>query len=105
MNDTDNMEDHNQVTIKQSEKMDTLDNVHLKQSHELEQDSSSQCNNADMQRAIESLKGMPDEELQECFEEDFMEGLDVVDAWEGDEDKNREFEHTIPTKEGEQRPR
>ncbi|XP_043800834.1 uncharacterized protein LOC122719243 [Apis laboriosa] len=49
--------------------------------------------NEDVQRAIEGLKDIPDEELQEFLDdEDFMEGLDVVDAWEGDEEKGRDVE-------------
>lgn len=47
--------------------------------------------NDDVQRAIEGLKDIPDEELQEFLDdEDFMEGLDVVDAWEGEEEKRAE---------------
>ncbi|XP_071632884.1 uncharacterized protein [Temnothorax longispinosus] len=57
-----------------------------------------------VQRAIKGLKEIPDEELKEELkelkefldDEDFMlEGLDVVDAWEGDEDKNRENEQDM----------
>ncbi|EZA49396.1 hypothetical protein DMN91_009446 [Ooceraea biroi] len=55
-----------------------------------EKDAASKSTNDDVQRAIEGLKEIPDEELQEFLDdEDFMEGLDVVDAWEGDEEKNK----------------
>ncbi|XP_031844928.1 uncharacterized protein LOC116432351 isoform X2 [Nomia melanderi] len=51
-------------------------------------ESTLKSTNEDVQRAIEGLKEIPDEELQEFLDdEDFMEGLDVVDAWEGDEEK------------------
>lgn len=56
-------------------------------------ESTLKSTNEDVQRAIEGLKDIPDEELQEFLDdEDFMEGLDVVDAWEGDEEKGREVE-------------
>jgi len=57
----------------------------------------------DVQRAIKGLREIPDEELNEFLDdEDFMKGLDVVDAWERDEDKNREIEQnrTESTKQG-----
>lgn len=60
--------------------------------------------NEDVQRAIEGLKDIPDEELQEFLDdEDFMEGLDVVDAWEGDEEKSREIEFKTHIKDQEQK--
>ncbi|KAK1137488.1 hypothetical protein K0M31_001995 [Melipona bicolor] len=60
--------------------------------------------NEDVQRAIEGLKDIPDEELQEFLDdEDFMEGLDVVDAWEGDEEKGREIEFKTHIKDQEQK--
>ncbi|XP_076757835.1 uncharacterized protein LOC143427509 isoform X3 [Xylocopa sonorina] len=56
-------------------------------------ESMLKSTNEDVQRAIEGLKEIPDEELQEFLDdEDFMQGLDVVDAWEGDEEKGREVE-------------
>lgn len=71
--------------------------------------------NVDVQRAIEGLKEIPDEELQEFLDEDFMQGLDVVDAWEGEEEKskneidsttsNKEHEHKRPSRERHRRER
>ncbi|XP_017886243.1 actin cytoskeleton-regulatory complex protein pan1-like isoform X2 [Ceratina calcarata] len=72
--------------------------------------------NEDVQRAIEGLKEIPDEELQEFLDdEDFMQGLDVVDAWEGEEEKskneidskssNRDQEHKRPSRERHRRER
>lgn len=56
-------------------------------------ESALKSTNEDVQRAIEGLKEIPDEDLQEFLDdEDFMQGLDVVDAWEGDEEKSREVE-------------
>lgn len=43
----------------------------------------------DVQRAIEGLKDIPDEELQDFLDEDFMKGLNVVDAWESEEEENQ----------------
>ncbi|XP_072753833.1 uncharacterized protein [Anoplolepis gracilipes] len=86
-----NDKDDNQMDVKQSEKMKTTGKIHVKQSHEIIKDAS--LKNIDVQRAIEGLKEIPDEELQEFLDdEDFMQGLDVVDAWEGDEERNRENE-------------
>lgn len=53
-----------------------------------EQEINRPKTNDDVQRAIDGLKDIPDEELQEFLDdEDFMAGLDVVDAWEGEEEK------------------
>lgn len=93
MNNTNDKEDDNQMEIKHSEKMKTTSKIYVKQPHEILKDSSLKNTNDDVQRAIEGLKEIPDEELQEFLDdEDFMEGLDVVDAWEGDEERNRENE-------------
>ncbi|XP_015518366.2 stress response protein nst1 isoform X1 [Neodiprion lecontei] len=60
--------------------------------------------NDDVQRAIEGLKDIPDEELQEFLDdEDFMEGLDVVDAWEGEEEKRHEKRPKSRSRERERR--
>ncbi|XP_012255981.2 serine/arginine repetitive matrix protein 1-like [Athalia rosae] len=60
--------------------------------------------NDDVQRAIEGLKDIPDEELQEFLDdEDFMEGLDVVDAWEGEEERRLDKKIEIHSKEKERR--
>lgn len=64
----------------------------------LEMDPLLKSTNDDVQRAIKGLREIPDEELKEFLDdEDFMEGLDVVDAWERDEDKNRENEQNKNT--------
>ena len=57
------------------------------------EENSGQVAN-DLQRAIDGLKDIPDADFQELFnDEDFMKGLDVVDAWEGDEqDKEKKLE-------------
>ncbi|XP_076301166.1 uncharacterized protein LOC143219166 isoform X2 [Lasioglossum baleicum] len=66
--------------------------------------STLKSTNEDVQRAIEGLKEIPDEELQEFLDdEDFMEGLDVVDAWEGDEEKKEVEPKTSHNKEQEQK--
>lgn len=91
MNNTNDKEDDNPTDVKQSEKMKTTSKIYVKQPHEILKDSALKNTNDDVQRAIEGLKEIPDEELQEFLDdEDFMEGLDVVDAWEGDEERNRE---------------
>ncbi|XP_008543212.1 uncharacterized protein LOC103568233 [Microplitis demolitor] len=51
----------------------------------------SRNTNEEVQRAIEGLKDMPDDELQEFLDEDFMEGLNVVDAWDGEEEIAEDF--------------
>lgn len=90
MGDTNNTEE--QAKDKQSEKVETTCKIYVKQPHEIMK-SASKSTNDDVQRAIEGLKEIPDEELQEFLDDEaFMEGLDVVDAWEGDEEKNREAE-------------
>lgn len=43
--------------------------------------------NEDVQRAIEGLKEIPDDELQEFLDDEELQDLNVVDAWEGDEDQ------------------
>lgn len=92
MNDTNGKEDDGQVEIKQEDVKPTI-KIHIKQPHELLKDSSLKNTNDDVQRAIQGLREIPDEELQEFLDdEDFMQGLDVVDAWEGDEERNRENE-------------
>lgn len=92
MNNTNDKEDDNQMDIKQEE-VKTIGKIYIKRPHELLKDSSLKNTNDDVQRAIRGLKEIPDEELQEFLDdEDFMEGLDVVDAWEGDEERNRENE-------------
>jgi len=81
--------------MKQNEKSKGKDDeMRAMQSQEMQEGNPGSKNtNDDVQRAIEGLKEIPDEELQEFLDdEDFMEGLDVVDAWEGDEEKNREVE-------------
>lgn len=93
MNNTNGKEDDNQKDTKHSEKMKISGKIYVKQSHEILKDSSLKNTNDDVQRAIEGLKEIPDEELQDFLDdEDFMEGLDVVDAWERDEERNRENE-------------
>lgn len=83
-----------QTKHKQNEKMETVYKIYVKKPHEILKPSLLRNTNDDVQRAIEGLKEIPDEELQEFLDDEaFMEGLDVVDAWEGDEDKNREMEH------------
>lgn len=66
-----------------------------------DKDLASMSTNDDMLRVIKGIKVIPDEEFKEFLdEEDFMDGLDVVDAWEGDEEKNRDAEQdgTRPVK-------
>ena len=80
--------------MKQSSVKNNVKNevINQKQSDN-KKESTLKSTNEDVQRAIEGLKDIPDEELQEFLDdEDFMEGLDVVDAWEGDEEKTREVE-------------
>ncbi|KAK0162929.1 hypothetical protein PV327_006656 [Microctonus hyperodae] len=48
--------------------------------------------NDEVQRAIEGLKDIPDDELQEFLDdEEFMQGLNVVDAWDGDEELDDDY--------------
>ncbi|EGI60396.1 PREDICTED: serine/arginine repetitive matrix protein 2-like isoform X1 [Acromyrmex echinatior] len=77
--------------------------IFVKQFHQLLEDPLLKSTSDDVQRAIKGLREIPDEELNEFLDdEDFMKGLDVVDAWERDEDKNREIEQnrTESTKQG-----
>lgn len=49
----------------------------------------NKLDNDDVQRAIDGLADIPDDKLQEFLnDKDFIEGLDVVDAWEGGTDKS-----------------
>ncbi|XP_015182171.1 PREDICTED: serine/arginine repetitive matrix protein 2-like [Polistes dominula] len=84
-------------------KTNNKDNDKLKkeQSSIVQKESIIKKTTEDVQRAIEGLKEIPDKELQEFLDDDFMEGLNVVDAWEGEEDKNRE-EKKSQAKENEQ---
>lgn len=104
-----NMDDANDyIQIKEENEIEEKprkigDKIYVKQFQQMHEDPSSKSTN-DVQRAIEGLREIPDEELKEFLDdEDFMEGLDVVDAWEGDEDKNRDNEQdmTRSTKQGE----
>ncbi|KAL0117918.1 hypothetical protein PUN28_008951 [Cardiocondyla obscurior] len=82
----------------------TTNKTSTKPFHSVEESLSKSSTNDDVQRAIEGLKEIPDEELKEFLDdEDFMEGLDVVDAWEREEDKLRDIEQdsTRPTKQRE----
>lgn len=93
MNDTENKEDKNQESdqghIKSSENQKTcVGKIYLKKPQELK--SASKDPDNDVQRAIEGLKEIPDEELQEFLDDkEFMEEL-VLDAWEGEEEKTWE---------------
>lgn len=79
-------------SVKNNVQNESMDQFYTKQSVD-KKESALKSTNEDVQRAIEGLKDIPDEELQEFLDdEDFMEGLDVVDAWEGDEEKGREVE-------------
>ncbi|XP_076175979.1 uncharacterized protein LOC143151081 [Ptiloglossa arizonensis] len=91
-------------SVKNNVQNESRDQVCQKQSVD-KKESALKSTNEDVQRAIEGLKDIPDEELQEFLDdEDFMEGLDVVDAWEGDEEKSREVElKTSHVKEQEQK--
>lgn len=101
----DNMEDCKQTIDIKAEGQD--DKIGARKTQETqEKDPGSKSTNDDVQRAIEGLKEIPDEELQEFLDdEDFMEGLDVVDAWEGDEEKNRDLEQDVkPVKQEKKSP-
>ncbi|XP_014478204.1 PREDICTED: bromodomain-containing protein 4-like isoform X2 [Dinoponera quadriceps] len=91
MGDENNTEE--QAKSQRNKETESTCKIYVKPPHEIMKPPPSlKSTNDDVLRAI--LKEMPDEELQEFLnEEEFMEGLDVVDAWEGDEDKNREAEH------------
>lgn len=93
MNSSD--KEDNKNSQQKSARMETSKRIDVKQSHEVPKDSSLTNTNDDVQRAIEGLREMPDEELRfikDLVDDDFMQGLDVLDAWEGDEDKNHENE-------------
>ncbi|XP_067210872.1 serine/arginine repetitive matrix protein 1 isoform X2 [Linepithema humile] len=95
MNSMNDKEDHNQKNTQQSEKMETSGKIYVKPPQEMLKDSSSKD---DGQRASEGPREMPDEELRfikELVDDDFMQGLDVLDAWEGDEDKSHENEQNV----------
>lgn len=97
MDNASNTENSKQMEqqVEQSAKTNKIGKIYVRQPHEIMKDSLKNTND-DVQRAIEGLKEIPDEELQEFLnDEDFMEGLDVVDAWHGDDDRNRETEHKI----------
>lgn len=86
------------------ERMETMCKIYVKPPHEIMNPSSLANTNDDVQRAIRGIQEMPDEELQGLFldDEEFMEGLDVVDAWEGDEDKKAE--HSANSREKREKP-
>ncbi|XP_011690922.1 PREDICTED: serine/arginine repetitive matrix protein 2-like isoform X2 [Wasmannia auropunctata] len=101
----DDATDKNRVRIKEEKEItSTTGKIYVKQPHQILVNSSLKTTNDDeVQRAIKGLREIPDEELKEFLDdEDFMEGLNVVDAWEGDEDKNRELEQDMAgsTKQG-----
>ncbi|CAK9820327.1 hypothetical protein ANTQUA_LOCUS10593 [Anthophora quadrimaculata] len=91
-------------SVKNNVQNESKDQFSQKQSAD-KKESTLKSTNEDVQRAIEGLKDIPDEELQEFLDdEDFMEGLDVVDAWEGDEEKGRDIEFkTTHVKDSEQK--
>lgn len=88
MNNTENKKDNSQKGDqgnKPSENRETIGKIYLKKLEELK--PASKNSNNDVQRAIEGLKEIPDEELQDFLDDkEFMEELDVLDAWE--EEKN-----------------
>jgi len=97
-----NMDDVNKDDIQvkeekevEEEDANTAGKIYVKQLHQILENPSKSTSD-DVQRAIKGLREIPDEELKEFLDdEDFMEGLDVVDAWERDEDKNREIEQNM----------
>lgn len=104
----DHANDQDCVKIKEETEVDeentnTTGKIYVKPLIRIKKDPSLKSTSDDVQRAIKGLREIPDEELKEFLDdEDFMEGLDVVDAWERDEDKNRENEQdtTESTKQG-----
>lgn len=90
MSDVAKMEEFYTTTIKKEIDNEADDTLQEHQSTVVKKESIIKSTNEDVQRAIEGLKEIPDEELQEFLDDDFMEGLNVVDAWEGEEDRNRE---------------
>lgn len=101
MSDVAKMEEVYQSPIKMECKEEKDDQLENKLPID-KKDSIIKSTNEDVQRAIEGLKEIPDKELQKFLDDDFMEGLNVVDAWEGEEEKNRE-EQKPRVKEREQR--
>ncbi|XP_018395710.1 PREDICTED: protein SON-like isoform X2 [Cyphomyrmex costatus] len=102
MDETKDTVDQIKEEIKQ-EDTNIVGKIFVKQFHQLVDDPLLNSTSDDVLRAIKGLREIPDEELNEFLDdEDFMKGLDVVDAWEGDEDKNREIEQdrTESTKQG-----
>lgn len=101
-----NMDDEH-VQVKEEEEMEenTVGKIYVKQLHQILEDPSSKSTSDEVQRAIKGLKEIPDEELKEFLDDEaaFLAGLDVVDAWERDEDKNFENKQdtTRSTKQGE----
>lgn len=87
-----NNEAEEQTQDKQSEQVKTC-KIYVKQPHEIMNSASLNSSplkntNENIERTIQGLREMPDEELKEFLDDEaFIEGLDVVDAWEGDEDK------------------
>lgn len=113
MSNMDGTNDKDHVQIKEEreargETTKATGNMYMKQFHQIPEDPLLKSTSDDVQRAIKGLREIPDEELKEFLDdEDFMEGLDVVDAWEGDEDKNRENEQNMTrssTKQGKNQP-
>ncbi|KAG7199425.1 hypothetical protein KM043_014053 [Ampulex compressa] len=91
-------------TVPKTEDQMEVGRIEQKQSYGTKKEPMLKSTNEDVQRAIEGLKDIPDEELQEFLDdEDFMEGLNVVDAWEGDEEKQREVDQKGYIKEWEQK--
>ncbi|XP_043502839.1 uncharacterized protein LOC122524588 isoform X2 [Polistes fuscatus] len=101
MSDLTKMEESHTPTIEQ-ETNNKASELKKEQSSIVQKESIVKKTTEDVQRAIEGLKEIPDEELQEFLGDDFMEGLNVVDAWEGEEDKNRE-EQKSQAKENEEK--
>lgn len=108
MSNMENANDNN-IQIKEEKEMEEeprkiSGKIYVKQFQQIKEEPSLKNTSDDVQRAIKGLREIPDEELKEFLDdEDFMEGLDVVDAWERDEDKNRENEQNMTgsTKQGE----
>lgn len=102
MSDLTKMEESHTPTIEKETDNKASDKLKKEQFSIVQKESIVKKTTEDVQRAIDGLKEIPDEELQEFLGDDFMEGLNVVDAWEGEEDKNRE-EQKSQTKENEQK--
>lgn len=103
----DNANEHIQIKEEKEtgeENISAIGKIYVKQLHQILEDPSLKSTNDDVQRAIKGLKEIPDEELKEFLDDEaFLAGLDVVDAWERDEDKNHENKQnmTIKEKQGE----